>query len=98
MRNAALLGTRLVLGSYLAVHGAQKLFGVFGGAGLEKAGAGFDRIGLRPGKQMAAAAGITELGGGLLTAAGIADPAGPLAIEPSSEVSSEPVPPGPLSA
>jgi putative oxidoreductase len=80
MRNAALLGTRLVLGSYLAVHGAQKLFGIFGGPGLEKAGAGFDRIGLSPGKQMAAAAGITELGGGLLTAVGIADPAGPLAI------------------
>ena len=80
MRNAALLSTRLVLGSYLAVHGAQKLFGTFGGPGLEKAGAGFDRIGLRPGRQMAAAAGITELGGGLLTAAGIADPAGPLAI------------------
>ncbi len=80
MRNAALLGTRLALGSYLAVHGAQKLFGVFDGPGLEKAGAGFDRIGLSPGKQMAAVAGITELGGGLLTAAGIADPAGPLAI------------------
>ncbi len=80
MRNAALLGTRLVLGSYLAVHGAQKLFGIFGGPGLEKAGAGFDRIGLSPGKPMAAAAGITELGGGLLTAVGIADPAGPLAI------------------
>ena len=80
MRNATLLGTRLVLGSYLAVHGAQKLFGMFGGAGLEKAGAGFDRIGLRPGRPMAAAAGITELGGGLLTAAGVADPAGPLAI------------------
>ena len=80
MRNAALLGTRLVLGSYLAVHGAQKLFGTFGGPGLEKAGAGFHHIGLRPGKPMAAAAGITELGGGLLTVAGIADPAGPLAI------------------
>jgi putative oxidoreductase len=80
MRNAALLGTRLVLGSYLAIHGAQKLFGVLGGPGLDKAGAGFDRIGLSPGKQMAAVAGITELGGGLLTAAGIADPAGPLAI------------------
>jgi putative oxidoreductase len=80
MRNATLLGTRLVLGSYLAVHGAQKLFGVFDGPGLEKAGAGFDRIGLSPGKQMAAVAGITELGGGLLTATGIADPAGPLAI------------------
>ncbi len=80
MRNSALLVTRVVLGSYLAVHGAQKLFGMFGGPGLEKAGAGFDRIGLSPGKQMAAAAGITELGGGLLTIAGAADPAGPLAI------------------
>jgi putative oxidoreductase len=80
MRNVALLGTRLVLGSYLAVHGAQKLFGTFGGSGLDKAGAGFDRIGLRPGRTMAIAAGVSELGGGVLTAAGIADPAGPLAI------------------
>jgi putative oxidoreductase len=80
MRNAALLGTRLVVGSYLAVHGAQKLFGAFGGSGLDQAGAGFERMGLRPGRPMAAAAGITELGGGVLTAAGIADPAGPLAI------------------
>jgi len=80
MRDVTLLGTRLVVGSYLAVHGAQKLFGAFGGPGLEKAAAGFHRIGLRPGKHMAAAAGITELGGGVLTAAGIADPAGPLAI------------------
>jgi putative oxidoreductase len=80
MRDITLLGTRLVVGSYLAVHGAQKLFGAFGGPGLEKAGAGFHRIGLRPGKHLAAAAGITELGGGVLTAAGIADPAGPLAI------------------
>ena len=80
MRNVALLGTRLVLGSYLAVHGAQKLFGTFGGSGLDKTGAGFDRIGLRPGRPMAIAAGVSELGGGVLTAAGIADPAGPLAI------------------
>jgi putative oxidoreductase len=80
MRNVALLGTRLVVGSYLAVHGAQKLFGTFGGSGLDKAGAGFDRIGLRPGRTMAIAAGVSELGGGVLTAAGIADPAGPLAI------------------
>jgi putative oxidoreductase len=56
MRNVALLGTRLVLGSYLGVHGAQKLFGTFGGSGLDKAGAGFDRIGLRPGRTMAIAA------------------------------------------
>ena len=80
MRNAALLSTRLVVGGYLAVHGAQKLFGAFGGSGLEKAGSGFERIGLRPGRHMAVAAGVTELGGGVLTAAGIADPAGPLFI------------------
>jgi putative oxidoreductase len=80
MRDLMLLGTRLVLGSYLAVHGTQKLFGAFGGPGLDRAGAGFERIGLTPGKPMAALAGATELGGGLLTAAGAADPAGPLAI------------------
>ena len=43
MRNVALLGTRLVVGSYLAVHGAQKLFGTFGGP---RPGQG--RGGLRP--------------------------------------------------
>ena len=80
IRDVALLGARLVLGAYLAVHGAQKLFGSFGGAGLDQAAAGFHRMGLRPGQPMAMAAGITELGGGLLTVAGIADPAGPLAI------------------
>jgi len=80
MRSALLLGARVVVGGYLAVHGAQKLFGAFGGPGLDKAAAGFERIGLAPGRQMAALAGATELGGGLLTAAGIADPAGPLAI------------------
>ncbi|HTW03857.1 MAG TPA: DoxX family protein [Streptosporangiaceae bacterium] len=80
MRDVALLGARLVVGGYLAVHGAQKLFGAFGGSGLHKTGAGFERIGLSPGKPMATLAGATELGGGLLTAAGVADPAGPLAI------------------
>jgi putative oxidoreductase len=80
MRDVALLGARLVLGGYLAVHGAQKLFGAFGGGGLEKTGAGFERLGLTPGKPMAALAGATEFGGGLLTATGVADPAGPLAI------------------
>jgi uncharacterized membrane protein YphA (DoxX/SURF4 family) len=80
MRSALLLGARAVVGGYLAVHGAQKLFGAFGGPGLDKAAAGFERIGLAPGRQMAALAGVTELGGGLLTAAGLADPAGPLAI------------------
>jgi putative oxidoreductase len=80
MRNVALLGARLVLGGYLAVHGAQKLSGAFGGPGLEAIGAGFDQIGLRPGRPMAALAGASELGGGLLTVAGAAEPLGPLMI------------------
>jgi putative oxidoreductase len=88
MRDVTLLGARLVLGGYLAVHGAQKLFGAFGGAGLDKAGAGFERIGLTPGKPMAALAGATELGGGVLTAMGAADPAGPLAIMGAMTVAS----------
>jgi putative oxidoreductase len=80
MRSTLLFAARVVVGGYLAVHGAQKLFGAFGGPGLEKAAAGFERIGLAPGRQMAALAGAAELGGGLLTVAGAADPAGPLAI------------------
>ena len=39
MRNVALLTTRLVIGGYLAVHGAQKLFGAFGGGGLDRTAA-----------------------------------------------------------
>jgi putative oxidoreductase len=88
MRDVTLLGARLVLGGYLAVHGAQKLFGAFGGAGLDKVGGGFERMGLTPGKPMAALAGATELGGGLLTAMGAADPAGPLAIMGAMTVAS----------
>jgi putative oxidoreductase len=80
MRSLGLLGARLVLGCYLAVHGAQKLFGSFGGPGLDVAGGHFESIGLRPGKAAAALAGASELGGGVLTATGVAYPLGPLAI------------------
>jgi len=80
MKSLGLLGARLVLGGYLAVHGAQKLFGWFGGRGLEGTAAGFERIGLRPGKAMAALAGANEFGGGILTATGIAYPLGPIVI------------------
>jgi putative oxidoreductase len=80
VRDALLLGARLVVGGYLAVHGAQKLFGVFGGPGLDRCAAGFEGLGLTPGRPMALLAGGAELGGGLLTATGAAHPAGPLAI------------------
>ena len=47
------LAGRLVLGGYLAVHGAQKLFGAFGGKGLDAAAEGFAKMGLHPAKPMA---------------------------------------------
>ncbi len=60
MRSAALLAGRLVLGGYLAVHGAQKLFGAFDGHGLDATAAGFQRLGLTPSREMATLAGAGE--------------------------------------
>ncbi len=80
MRDAALLGARLLLGGYMFIHASQKLLGKFHGPGLEGAGAMFEKNGLAPGKQMASAAAATEITGGLLTITGIANPAGPLAV------------------
>lgn len=88
MRNLALLASRTVLGSYLAVHGAQKLFGSFDGPGLEATAQGFEAMGMRPGTVMATMAGASELAGGVLTATGIADPLGPLAIAGTMVVAS----------
>jgi putative oxidoreductase len=88
IRDIALLASRTVLGGYLAAHGAQKLFGTFGGHGLEPTAAGFERLGLRPGRVTATAAGLSELGGGLLTAAGLASPVGPVAIAGTMAVAS----------
>jgi putative oxidoreductase len=80
MKSLGLLAARLILGGYLVAHGAQKLFGAFGGYGLEATGGHFESIGLKPGKAMAGVAGATELGGGALTAAGIASPLGPIMV------------------
>jgi putative oxidoreductase len=80
MRNVTLLVGRIVLGAYMFVHGAQKLFGWFGGPGLSTAGKGFAGMGLTPGVPMAALAGGSEVAGGVLTAIGLADPFGPIAI------------------
>ena len=80
MKDLLALAARGVLGGYLAVHGAQKLFGVFGGAGLDKTGAGFEHLGLTPGTPMAALAGGSELVGGTLIAIGALHPLGPIAV------------------
>ena len=70
----ALLVLRLVVGLLFVGHGAQKLFGVFGGAGLEGTAGMFDNIGLRPGWLHARAAGTAEFAGGALIALGLFTP------------------------
>jgi putative oxidoreductase len=69
-----LLLIHVTFGLLLAGHGAQKLFGILGGYGLEGTGGYMESFGLRPGKLFAALAGAAELGGGLLLAAGLATP------------------------
>ncbi|WP_053959354.1 DoxX family protein [Sulfobacillus thermosulfidooxidans] len=68
--NSALAFVRIVIGLTYAGHGSQKLFGWFGGYGLTGTGQWMESIGLKPGKLMALLAGLSELIGGLLFAAG----------------------------
>ena len=65
---------RLVVGAIFAGHGAQKLFGWFGGDGPAGTAAFFGSIGYRWPATLALLAGLTELGGGLLLAAGLLTP------------------------
>ena len=75
--DAGLFIARLVFGLIMAAHGAQKLFGWFGGYGIAGTGGFFDALGFRPGRLFAIAAGLTEFGGGLLLALGLLGPIGP---------------------
>ncbi|MGP4086986.1 DoxX family protein [Streptomyces sp. KR55] len=74
-RDLGLLLLRLGTGGVLAAHGAQKLFGWFGGGGIEGTGQWFESVGYKPGKASAMAAGLAEFGGGTLLALGLATPA-----------------------
>ena len=78
--SGGLLVGRLVLGLLMAAHGAQKLFGWFGGYGLAGTGGFFESLGFRPGRAFAAAAALAEVGGGLLVALGFLGPVGPALI------------------
>ncbi|MER5521497.1 DoxX family protein [Streptomyces sp. NPDC002763] len=69
-----LLLIRLTFGLLLAGHGAQKLFGIFGGPGLAATGRGFDALGYHPGKVFAVIGGLSELCGGLGLAVGLLTP------------------------
>jgi putative oxidoreductase len=65
---------RLVIGLIFMGHGFQKLFGWFGGYGIEGTGGFFESIGLKPGKTMAVLAGVAEVLGGLLFTLGLFTP------------------------
>lgn len=75
-----LLIIRLVIGLTFVGHGAQKLFGWFGGHGIKGTGGFFESIGIKPGATMAILAGLAELVGGLLFALGLLTPIGALLI------------------
>jgi len=76
----ALLIARMVIGFGLAAHGAQKLFGWYGGYGTKATGEFMASLGWSAGVPMAVIAGFGETAGGLLTAFGFLGPLGPAMI------------------
>lgn len=71
MLDLGILILRLVFGLGMAAHGAQKLFGWFGGYGIAGTGGWLESIGVKPGRFWAAVAGLGEFVGGLLLALGL---------------------------
>lgn len=71
---------RWIVGALFFGHGTQKLFGWFGGGGLEGTAGFFENLGLRPGRRHATAAGAAEAGGGALMALGLLTPAAAAAL------------------
>ncbi len=72
--DVATLLLRLMLGAVFAYHGAGKLFGLFGGGGLEATAGYMESIGLPNGTVMAVLAGGAEFFGGLALVLGVAVP------------------------
>src|ERR1700681_4529436 len=80
MTALGLLILRLGIGLIVAAHGAQKLFGVWGGPGMTKWAQSVQRLRIRPAQPWAWVAALSEFGGGLLLAFGLLSPLGSLAI------------------
>jgi putative oxidoreductase len=59
------LALRVVVGVIFLMHGAQKLFGAFGGGGVEGMAQFFEQAGIAPGILWAWVAGLVEFFGGL---------------------------------
>ncbi|MBI4785470.1 MAG: DoxX family protein [Chloroflexi bacterium] len=78
--DVGLLVLRLIVGLVLFAHGAQKLFGWFGGYGLKGTAGWLGSIGMQPATFWAIVAGASEAAGGLLLALGLLNPVGSLGI------------------
>ena len=78
--DTGILIIRVFFGLAIAAHGAQKLFGWFGGYGIKKTGGFFEALGFRPGAAFATAASLSEMGGGLLLTVGLFTPFGAAAV------------------
>src|SRR2546423_1288381 len=78
--HAGLLLLRLVLGLTMAAHGSQKLFGSFGGGGMQGTKGFMSSLGFRMPLAMAALAACSEFFGGLAFAAGLVTPLAALAL------------------
>jgi putative oxidoreductase len=65
---------RVTIGGLFAAHGTQKLFGWFGGPGVEGAGEMMEKLELEPPKRNAVAAGTAETAAGVLLALGALTP------------------------
>ena len=72
--DTGLLLARAVIGALMAAHGSQKLFGWFGGYGLNGTAGFFEGLGFRPGRLFATAAAVSEIGSGVFLAAGLFEP------------------------
>jgi putative oxidoreductase len=75
--DTGLMLLRVVIGPLMAAHGAQKLFGWFGGYGLAGTAGYFESIGYRPGRLFVAVAAGSEVASGVLVALGLFGPVGP---------------------
>ena len=64
----------------MAGHGAQKLFGSFGGPGIEGTSGFMEMLGLRLGRPWAWLAAVSEFGGSVLTLLGFLNPVGPISV------------------
>lgn len=80
LRDVEVLILRGTVGGLLAGHGAQKLFGAFGGPGLKGTAGMMQALNLQPADQWAMGAALSEFGGGVLTALGLLNPLGPIGV------------------